>query len=1042
MLPELSGRLQAALGDAFTIEQEMKSGGMSRLFLATEVSLNRQVVVKVLPPELTSEVSLARFKQEMEVTAHLQHPHILPVLTAGSSDNLLYYIMPYVAGESLRDRMEKEGSLPVDFSLRILGEVADALAHAHEHGVVHRDLKPENILLEGDHAVLADFGIARALLEVKGGERLTGTGLSVGTPGYMSPEQAAGERHVDARADIYALAVVGYEMLAGQPPFDAPTAQAMVAAHLTETPRPVSELRRATPARASDVIARALSKDPADRVQTAAEFRAAIEGARATPARTTRAGRRILLAGAVGAAAVVAAVLLWPDGGTSVDPRKSLIVFPFQNRTGDPANDWLQEASMNLLGLGLSHWEDLTVFDDERTASLMRRSEVRDPQDLDFDRAQAMARRAKVGTLVLGDIRREGDSLAFEAKVHDVGSGDRLATEIVRVERTADPRVSFDSLTAKILRVSGAPVRLRPGLVTQTTRSLEAYRAYLRGSVALQAFDTDSADVYFARAVELDSTFALAYIGLRNNEGWRPGGSDPKKRRQFIAKAEAHSQALPPRIKLLVEFHSAYESDQLRKARSIAERLIARDSTDVEAWFQLGEAHYHHGSTHFPHPDTLGNIGTALAAFRRAQSLDPSYTLAYLHIVQSWGTCSIPEQSYVCLRDSAVYGTPDELEGRFGGETLAELRRAAADSQVAAAYQWVSASPNTVLARTQLADILVQQGRWREAGNQAAFLRNLGLESRALGLEALSLYGQGKFADALEPARAAIAGLSDSASLAEWEPYAALVGIPAAAGHPREDVEMLNRLLRAVPIDTLPLYGIALPKPVVMAFVEFYRVAQSGTDSAHVSRAGRELLRLLRESVDDSVAYRRVLAGESDSQDPTSPFLMAYLTSGDTALLAHFVDYIDRDRWPSARAGLALARGDSAQARALLAGSQEPGGGTTFASEDEFIETYAWSWLRSRLGDPSGAVETYERLDHGVRLGPAKTEVTGLLILSWAERGALYQQLGNRNQAIAMYQKFIDAWRDGDENAQVLVDRARQTVASLKGEVSPVERIP
>src|SRR2546428_831934 len=291
---DLLARLQAALGDTYRIEKELGGGGMSRLYLATEASLHRQVVIKLLPPEFTSEVSAARFKQEIELAAHLQHPNILPVLTAGAKDDLLFYVMPFVPGESLRHRLTREGRLPVADAVRILHEIADALAQAHAEGVIHRDIKPENILLLGSHAVLTDFGVARALAESRSGGRLTDTGLALGTPGYMSPEQAAGERHVDARADVYALAVVGYEMLAGQPPFAGPTAQAVIAAHLTATPKPLADVRPESPPAVCNAIARALAKDPNARLRTAAEFRVVLgEMLRAGP-ESVRVAARII----------------------------------------------------------------------------------------------------------------------------------------------------------------------------------------------------------------------------------------------------------------------------------------------------------------------------------------------------------------------------------------------------------------------------------------------------------------------------------------------------------------------------------------------------------------------------------------------------------------------------------------------------------------------------------------------------------------------------------------------------------------------------
>ena len=305
---ELLDRLQAALGDAFRIERELEGGGMSRLFVAIEASLNRRVVVKLLPPEFASDVSAARFKQEVEMAARLQHPHILPVLAAGARDGLLYYVMPFVEGESLRHRLQREGRLPVADALRILLEIADALAMAHTTGIVHRDIKPENILLEGKHAVLADFGIARAIVQSRTGNNLTSTGTSMGTPGYMSPEQLAGDE-IDASADVYALAVVGYEMLAGKPPFSGGSAQALLAAHLTATPVPLHELRPEVPRRVSIALARALAKSPMERFTSAATFAEAIDPAAAETGRggvARRVNTRALLRAVVAVSIVVA----------------------------------------------------------------------------------------------------------------------------------------------------------------------------------------------------------------------------------------------------------------------------------------------------------------------------------------------------------------------------------------------------------------------------------------------------------------------------------------------------------------------------------------------------------------------------------------------------------------------------------------------------------------------------------------------------------------------------------------------------------------
>jgi serine/threonine protein kinase len=298
---DLRARLETALDDGYSIERELAvgrgGGAASHLFLAAETALNRKVVIKVLAQESSSPVNAARFRQEMELAAHLQHPHILEVLTAGTRRDLLYYVMPYVEGESLRRRLEREGRLPVADAVLILREVADALAFAHAQGVVHRDIKPENILLQGGHAVLTDFGVARALQAARGGRRLTDPGTAVGTVGYMAPEQAAGDSQTDARADIYSLAVVGYEMLAGAPPFTGPTLQALVAAHQTEAPRLLHEVRGDIPGDVAAALLMALAKDPADRFQTAADFRDALPGPVEHLPRGRRSGLRALAAG-------------------------------------------------------------------------------------------------------------------------------------------------------------------------------------------------------------------------------------------------------------------------------------------------------------------------------------------------------------------------------------------------------------------------------------------------------------------------------------------------------------------------------------------------------------------------------------------------------------------------------------------------------------------------------------------------------------------------------------------------------------------------
>ncbi|HYV96352.1 MAG TPA: protein kinase [Gemmatimonadaceae bacterium] len=269
---DLTGQLTAALGATYRIEQELGGGGMSRVFLAVETELGRQVVIKVLPPEMAAGVNQERFRREVQLAARLQHPHIVPLLTAGAQGDLLYYVMPFIKGESLRAKLAREGELPVNEAVRILREVTDALAYAHGEGVVHRDIKPDNVMISGGHALVTDFGVAKAVSASAGDHSLTSLGLAIGTPAYMAPEQAAGDPHVDHRADLYALGAMAFEMLIGRPPFQGANPQALLAAHISQAPEQVTALRPAVPPALNAVVMRCLEKRAADRWQSASEL--------------------------------------------------------------------------------------------------------------------------------------------------------------------------------------------------------------------------------------------------------------------------------------------------------------------------------------------------------------------------------------------------------------------------------------------------------------------------------------------------------------------------------------------------------------------------------------------------------------------------------------------------------------------------------------------------------------------------------------------------------------------------------------------------
>ncbi len=365
-LLDVLARLHAALAERYTIERELGRGGMATVYLAHDKKHDRAVAIKVLRPELAASVGAERFVREIQIAAQLQHPHVLPLHDSGQTAGLLYYVMPYVEGESLRDKLKRDGALPIDDTVRMLGQIVDALAYAHAHGFVHRDIKPENVMLSGRHALVTDFGVAKAVSDAAGQPTLTTVGIALGTPAYMAPEQAVADPHVDHRADIYSVGAVAYEMLTGQPPFMGDTPQSVLAAHVTATPAPVTRHREDVPAALAEIVMRCLAKRPLDRWQSANDVLARLETVvPRTGARTPRLWSTIpvmvvaLLALAVTAAGIVAtvpafrSVILGRQGSTIPVPQNhNPVALPVQ-ATGGHTSTVIPYWSLSALNLAV-----------------------------------------------------------------------------------------------------------------------------------------------------------------------------------------------------------------------------------------------------------------------------------------------------------------------------------------------------------------------------------------------------------------------------------------------------------------------------------------------------------------------------------------------------------------------------------------------------------------------------------------------------------------------------------------------------------------
>jgi serine/threonine-protein kinase len=635
--------LKTDFADGYIVERELTGGGMSRLFLARDRSLNRQVVIKVLPPELTHEVSAARFVRESQVTAQLQHPHVLPILAAGQRGDFLYYIMPYVPGESLRARLRREGRLESHDAVRILCEIADALAYAHGEGVIHRDIKPENILLEGKHAVVADFGIAHALQAGDdAGHRLTASGMALGTIGYMAPEQAAGERLVDGRADIYALGIVAYEILTGRAPFEATNAQALLVAHLTEEAEPVARGRPDIPRVVSDAIAKAMAKKPEDRWQTADAFRDALEEGRVPtmqrPAlRLAGTSRRARLVTAGLTLVAVAGVVAVARGtlSSTLDPNV-VAVAPFDVIAPDAETRTLwREGIVDILARKLDGAGPLRSV---ASAVVLKRWKGH----ADAASAAALGERTGAGLVVYGTVVSIGvDSVELSATLFDVRRSAPIGIEIERRDAASQMARLADSVSIGLLRELG---RTRPiGAVRSSSlgsTSMPALKAFLRGEQLYRRTAWDSALAQYELAFSADTGFALAFRRYGLTRYWQRGGLDSLVTASRL-RAGTFNHGLSRRDSLLLVADSLAAAMSLSAADgrywAHARRLFSALETasrlyrdDPEVWAALGEARHHYG---YGGPVRVSEA-SVLEAFDQAIALDSAFAPAYIHAIE------------------------------------------------------------------------------------------------------------------------------------------------------------------------------------------------------------------------------------------------------------------------------------------------------------------------------------------------------------------------------------------------------------------------
>jgi serine/threonine-protein kinase len=664
-------RLKTALADRYSIERELGSGGMATVYLAEDLKHHRQVAIKVLRPELAASLGVERFVREIEIAANLTHPHILALFDSGEAGGFLYYVMPFIEGESLRERIDREGKLDIKEAIRLTDQVASALSHAHERGLVHRDIKPENILLTGDQAIVADFGIARAV-EVAGGERLTGTGLAVGTPAYMSPEQAVGDENIDARSDVYALGCVVYEMVSGGAPFEGATPQEMLAKHAVDTAPSLRTSDPSIPLFVERAVDRALAKSRADRFQSASEFADALTS-EIVVARVGRRRwpRRSVAATVIGVLLVAAWWLSTLLGGPAYE---RLAVLPPANLANDSEQEHIIQGMLNGLISELGQ-AGITIIGSVQ--SMMRY------QDTEMT-VREIAAEMGVDAVIESTVLWVGDSVAIGVRLTDGRTEESLWSQ------------SYDEDARNVLalyrQVTGAvadeiQLTLTPQAEARLASAREvdpqAYEDYLRGQFHFQRAtpsDLDAALEYFERALRRDSTYALAYTGISLVWAGRAVLGIVSSREALVQRRAAVQKALALDSNL-GEVQWAAASLREHEWDWAGAETAYRRAFELNPNYAEGRAFYSHFLSNMGRPEE------ARAQMDGAVALDPSNGL----FRALSGELFVLERRY---EDAiAEFGRARELGNQFGGlwnalylngaevEAFAELRKAWAEDQ-------------------------------------------------------------------------------------------------------------------------------------------------------------------------------------------------------------------------------------------------------------------------------------------------------------------------------------------------------------------------
>jgi serine/threonine-protein kinase len=979
-MPDLPASLSAALADRYRIERELGRGGMATVYLARDLKHNRPVALKVLAPDLARVLGPDRFLREISIAARLNHPHIMKLLDSGEADSALFYVMPFVEGESLRHRLNSERQLPVAEALQITREVADALGYAHSLGVIHRDIKPENILLEAGHAVVADFGIARAI-DQAGGERITGTGMALGTPHYMSPEQAAGNRDLDGRSDQYSLGCVLYEMLAGQPPHSGPTVRSIIARRLSEKAPSVRLERDAVPPILDRALARALAPVPADRYPTTLQFAedlarsasAQSEPALAGESRLPEPKRLVSRAGAAALAIVVVVAVGWlitRAGRSPVSPAAEaglapgVAVMPF--RAVGPDLEYWREGMMQLLSFNLDGVEGLRKID---PVTVLNALKGHDRVRSGLEDALTVGRQVGASYVVTGSVVQLNGGIRLGAEVHDVNTGRSGGS--IQVDGHPDSVTAMvDQLTIALLGHGLLPGigGSRPiNLSRSTTTSLPALKAYLEGERKLRRAQFREAAEDYQRALGYDSTMALAMHRLIDAVGW--GGGTDEMAQPWSGPLKAQLDRLPNREAMLIRANF-----QGPDGIEALERFTRRYPDDADGWLALGDKQVHFGSL------ALTPADASREPLERAIAVNPTIAESYGHLIElaflrldsAWAQRLIREYAANFGQEGQQQGCTHELSAAlvWGNDVSRGRALAALDTISTAGLLECVQTP--LAASPEVLDKL-SEAYERALRSTSDPYTLIVLEWRLLQV----LVPRGK----IDVARRELSRIAESSGLpgshrvagARWDLVLHLSGFPDSTSARRA-----ARFLAGEPADPVNSFWL-------------------GALAAHEGR--RSGVREARRSL-QSRATGLLAKGDS-------------VAAGEAAGLASALETFE-----------GLTRGDRSRIpefeRALR---RLPPQGWTVEQPQLF--------LRYRVGKlllEWGEYEQAERYFLSFR-------PYDYLYTSQAEYhlGQIYEALGQRERAVTHYQRFLTWWDYADPNLRPIWEDARQALIRLAG---------